>query len=720
MIRTGIPAELRRWPLRVPTGLRQTRQRHSYPKSLDIPLDIPVESLVVPKHARLPKFGKKRRATPPPVVFSTVQPSGSRPIQQTPRPCRQLSLYPKLYSLLAEVGRKEHSFESILQAFNEHIDELVASRPVVIEAGNTEQRIFGSVADLKSLQRSLTSESVSTSGDSQEARSIPRGRRSLFSKEFNRIDFCLQAILRHPHGLSAGKAIFDRLLEEGIVPGQESMTMLLKGKISQLKTQSETSGSHDLSSAQRLCRTLLERVPYADSHLFNLIASLQIVSGTPSIEVVKLVGDHMTLEGKMSTATWIPQAFDLIMRAYRRDGDIKGVMRWFSLYTESRACQKRQQETLESTSGPIAPPQADLRARIWPYITMLHANADARSSRRALRKGAYVPGLDHASSIVRQIVRDDLHVPSEVYGYLIGRAIVGRDFKLARSLGDTARERSRESGVELSPLVWTYCFQSLSQSKAEPGDVRHLVQEMLQRSVLGSPHREPSVQVRRKLYTLIAQAALSGGRQDFTLALWATEECMRHGIAMDTRMMDTIVRAVLNVSLDQTRNKAWIEAVLGGDAVDALCASHRSPSRYRTPFLVRQRGIKLLHWNVVSWRLYRLSVELAESQTSAAMDRMIYLPLGRPLARLQESPDPVDMRRPWSIRAQLYDYRWWRQTTGIEGIRSNALALESALRELLRRGISAQRMLPSRDGCEMADVTTEMDDLVNTLTTRSD
>lgn len=489
--------------------------------------------------------------------------------------------------------------------------------------------------------------------------------------------------------------------------------MALKGTIRQLRDKSEGSVSQDLSSAQKLCRTLLQRVPYADAHLFNLIATLQIVSGTPSIDTVKLVGDYMALEGKISTIMWTPQAYDLIMRAYRRDEDTKGVMRWYALYLQSRAYQKLQEEQQQGVDGLK---KAELQARIWPYITMLHVNADARSKRRTKGKTTYIPSSDHAASIIRQIVQDDLDIPSELYGYLIGRAIAGRDLPLALSLSSTARDRARKTGTSLSPLVWTSCFGVLARTKAVSGDVRAHVEEMLQQSKYEHAWREPSAEVRRKLYTSIAEAALADGRGDFALALWALEDYQRTGLDLDNRTIDAVARSVLTFSLDHIRNKAWIEAVLGKDAVDQLCPTRRSLlSRNRTPFLVRQRGIKPLHWNVISWRLYRLSVELADRHASTHMDRMIYLPLGRPLARLQETPHPIDMRRSSSIRAQLYDYRWWRETTGAEGIRSNFLALGMALQELLRRGISAQGLIAGQERHEMVNADETMEDVKRSI-----
>ena len=74
------------------------------------------------------------------------------------------------------------------------------------------------------------------------------------------------------------------------------------------------------------------------------------------------------------------------------------------------------------------------------------------------------------------------------------------------------------------------------------------------------------------------------------------------------------------------------------------------------------------------------------------------------------------MRRTSSIHAQLYDYRWWRETTGAEGIRANRVALGEAVRELLRRGVGARGLIKGQGqgqagGVVEVDVEAEMREL---------
>lgn len=896
MIRTGLPAELRRWPLRVPTGLRrsQSRQRHSTPKSLDVPIDIPVEMLALPRHykehkpsrhpkaassSRLPCTSPSAIATNPTVPTSSKAKIASIPpirLQPDERSSPPLSLYPKLSKLIDQVGRLEHSFEAVIEAFMKHIDELVSVRPLVVRVGKAEveQRYLGSVEGIKTklALRSQSQFSASASGSSdseehQEPNQVLRGRRHLTRKQMTRIDYCLQAVLRHPNGLDAGKRILDRLLEEGIVPGQEGLTMVLKGTIRALQhrgygygygrdgdiasedvlLEAETDGTkkEDLLAAQRFCKLLLQRVPYADAHLFNLIVTLQIAARVPSAEIIKLVADYMQVNKRGEVGKWTPQGFDLIMRAYRREGDVRGVRRWYGLYLQSRGYQRRQREQeqrmeqeeeegsgLERSDdvsrarpGSRDGNGSDEKARIWPYIIMLHANADARRAHPhlPLTRGAYTytPSGEHATDIVRHILADDLDIPSEVYGYLINRAMGGGDLGLAGRLCEMALSRARGNNENdendnnkkeghrtgLKPKVWEYAFDLMARSKSfrtRMGGVRGLVKEMIRApfrpqvtsssspsswssaSASASASYSAEAEAQRRVYTAIVRAALSNDNGDFPLALWAVEQQQQQQqwgafpqlkLGLDAKMVDTVARSVLEFAIERNRGEGWVREVLGEEGVGVVCrpgriggdvevegknagrvkvksrtgstsgTSGRGLSRFRTPGLRRQRGVRLEHWNVVSWRLYRLSVELAERRKAmraqeqerqpgrgleqeqqerrgrdhieeglTAMDRMIYLPLSRPLARLERTckSRSIDMRHVSSIHAQLYDYRWWRETTGAEGIRANRVALGEAVRELLRRGIGARGLIKGQGEGQaggVVDVEAEMREL---------
>lgn len=741
-----------------------------------------------------------------------------------------------------------------------HIDELVSVRPLVVRVGKVEgeQRYLGSVEQIKT-RLSLRSQSQSqfqssTSGTSdsegqqeQDLQLQLRGRRHLTRKQLTRIDYCLQAVLRHPNGLDAGKRILDRLLEEGIVPGQEGLTMVLKGTVRALQGRAQGWGQErgtsedvldaategtkkeDILAAQRFCKLLLQRVPYADAHLFNLIVTLQIAARVSSAEIIKLVADYMQVNERVNSrgevVKWTPQGFDLIMRAYRREGDVRGVRRWYGLYLQSRGYQRRQweQESVEqeeeeggeldssektSRPRPRTGAVADEKARIWPYITMLHANADARHPTRRvpLTRGAYTPSGEHATDIVRHILADELEIPSEVYGYLISRAMEGGDLGLAGRLCEMALSRARANNendennddkkegnrMGLKPNVWEYAFDLMARSRSfrtRMGGVRGLVKEMirapsgLQRTSSSSPSSWSSAsasasaaysaEAQRRVYTAIIRAALSNDNGDFPLALWAVEQQQRGvlgqqlKLGLDAKTVDTVARSVLGFVIERNRGEGWVREVFGEEAVGVICrpgrtggdvvegagrvkgrtgsTSGRGLSRFRTPGLRKQRGAKLEHWNMVSWRLYRLSVELSERRKAThaqaqtpqpgrgreqeqeerrgknhkeglppPMDRMIYLPLSRPLARLERTcrSRSIDMRRCSSIHAQLYDYRWWRETMGAEGIRANRVALGEAVRELLRRGVGARGLIKGQAGGVVeVDVEAEMRDL---------
>ena len=125
----------------------------------------------------------------------------------------------------------------------------------------------------------------------------------------------------------------------------------------------------------------------------------------------------------------------------------------------------------------------------------------------------------------------------------------------------------------------------------------------------------------------------------------------------------------------------------------------------------------LMDWNIISWRLFELSQESASRMDVPAMERMVYLPTTRPLARLETTLTNTDSKAQ-EIRSQLYDYRWWLETTGTEAYHRNSSAMVSAVKELLRRGISAKNLVDRTyrpQNRPIVDVRAEMDSLVQSI-----
>ena len=699
-----VPTELRRWPLRVPAGLLQTRQRHTASRGLDIRLDLSSENLVVPRYHKFKSASLNTIHSPesgPPTTPTAPTCSRTKP-----------SLYPRLANLIDQVGRLEHSFETIIETFDEHIDELVSRRPLVYKAFGVVHKYTGRMADIRSrvTQPSGSSPTLQESETSSSA-AIVRGKRRLIREEQERVDYCLAVIAKHPHGITAAKKILDRLLDEGIVPSQENLTAVLKGMIKRREEQAEQK-SDNLGEAIKLSRVLLERVPFADAHLFTLIGTLQIVSGSPTTQIIKMVADFMQVDGRSEVMEWIPQAFDLVMRAYRRDGDVKRVMSWYSMYRKSR----EHQSVMEGSVGPVVRKvrRQDVEARIWPHVTMLHANQEARSVGRTRTAGIYVPDRSHAGSIVRSILHDGLHIPSEVFAHLIRTATKSRDVRLASRLWEMARQRSEETGQVLKLDVWTAGFE-LSAKGAEGGlkDPRTMLKDMLDAHpgrVFAIHASSPMV---RGLAVSIVQAALTPARGDFALALWAVQECERSHVSVDPGMIDAVARAVLTFSIARGRSPEWIRVVLGSKGLRRKRASRMGLRRH----VVKRAGLMLMDWNIVSWRLFELSREMASRANVPVMERMVYLPATRPLARLETTLTPADSKLQ-EIRTQLYDYRWWLETTGAEAYRRNSSAMVSAVTELLRRGVLAKTLVEKtrRPQARLnANVDAEMDLLVRSI-----
>jgi hypothetical protein len=599
-----------------------------------------------------------------------------------------------------------------MDAFDEHIDELVNRRPLVYKAHGVVHKYTGRMMDIRS-RVTHPSESTSRPQNSETSCSmaIVKGKRRLIKVEQERMDYCLAAIAKHPYGIPAAKKVLDRLLEEGIVPSQENLTAVLKGMIKRQEGEGEQK-SDITGEAIKLSRVLLKRVPFADAHLFTLIGSLQIVSGTPTTQITKMVADFMQVDGRPEVMEWIPQAFDLVMRAYRRDGDVKRAMSWYAMYRKSR----EHQSVRDGFVGPVVRkirPQ-DAEARIWPHITMLHANQEARSVGRTRTVGMYVPDRRHAGSILRSILHDGLHIPSEVFAHLIRTAMKSRDVRLASQLWEMARQRSEETGQFLKLDVWTAGFQlSAKGAEGQLKDPRALLKDMLDAQPGRTLANTASPAMVRGLAMSIVQAALTPARGDFALALWAVQECERNHVSVDSGVIDAVARAVLSFSIARGRSSEWIRMVLGSKGLRRKRASRTGLRRH----VVKRAGLMLMDWNIFSWRLFELSQETASRTNVPAMERMVYLPATRPLARLETTLTSTDSKSQ-EIRSQLYDYRWWLETTGAEAYRRNSSAMISAIKELLRRGVSAKNLVDKTRTPQVrsnANVDAEMESLVRSI-----
>jgi hypothetical protein len=641
----------------------------------------------------------------PPTSTTETNTRQVQPKYRSIAPKRQLSLYSRLRSLLEQAGRLERGFKDITALFDEHIDSLVVNVPLATkDAAGRWITQKGRVSEIRSRLQLAEQDGRNSELDSSSS------TRQLDKKELEKIDFCLNKLLDHSNGLAAVKPIVERLLHEGIVPSVEVLTRFLKLVI----WDDQEAGS--LSNTRLFCQNLLGRMHASDSYLFSLITTLQLKSGTPTADIVKLTSESMGAGGDPRSIDWIPQAFDAIMKAYRRDGDIKAVMRWYSAYLESRTYQRDLESYDRYKKKQVG--VAEEKARLWPHITMLHAYQDARSYRRLNVRGAYRPHSDQVESVVRRIAEDNLAIPSEMYCHLIRTAVIGKNYTMARSLWNMAQAVQERSIGRERMKIDTYIvgFELIARDSTFMQDrqalrslVKRLTDEYNLRSKrkYGSNISDASAATHRKLFKTISEAALRHG--DFTLALWAVQQCETYQLGVDEQMVDLIARGVLGYSVRRSRGNTWTELVLGREAVISL---HKSRTRGRSRIwrsIVRQRGIKLQHWNLISQRILSLS------QPNAAIDRMIYLPLCRPLARLVKTTYPIDRRVANSVRGGSFDYRWWRDQTRAEEYKRSMRDLVEGMTELLRRCVQSQKVagrnMIGAKGPDLVDVQRELGQL---------
>lgn len=410
--------------------------------------------------------------------------------------------------------------------------------------------------------------------DQIRARFDAEGRRSQ-ARVSKLLSFTLGLVLQEPNSLVQAGKLCDMMLARGIQPNPAIMTTMLQRAIVRFESES---GSRKTTREAifTLLRQGLSLVPQADLHLFSLVMATHVRLGTPTPEIVQVVQASMTTAG-FAPQEWPAEAFDAVISAFRRDGDLTSCRRWYDDYRAS--------------TQPIG--SAGTAARHWPYVSMLFAQQE---------RGKHSQNTQAMMDITSEMRQDGLDPSAEILNMLLRRA------------KDTCN-------IEVAEQIWTMlegqrniesCIQVIRDASATA--LRPLVAEAM------PIYRDANPKMQSRFLHAIVKEAVE---KDLQLCLWALRQYTAYGLVMTDDTIDALGRGLLRFWLRERLERDWSQDVFGIKGLGIWQATHGDLSSKTSPSQVRRRRITPRMWAALEKQIER------ESGTSLSRS----LPLTRPVAR---------------------------------------------------------------------------------------
>ncbi|GHJ85882.1 hypothetical protein NliqN6_2284 [Naganishia liquefaciens] len=321
--------------------------------------------------------------------------------------------------------------------------------------------------------------------------------------------------------------------------------------------------------------------------IFSQIMDIHIDNGMSVDALTTLINQCMAFSHQWN-GRWTPAAWQVIIQAYRRDGDVAGCIRTYQAFRESRGGDEAWERYISSTAA-------------WPYEALLAACTD----RSGIVKGRYRAPADMPEVIWRDMQHDGVPPPPRLIAHLL---------KLARENADV------EAGLRLwdaSPNVDIDCYTQylgLIREHSPSTPLRPLIRRILEDKITA---RQTVPRV-RALWSQALFTALSPPYHDFPLARFLLER-----FDPDEATIDHTASRLLGYGNARSRGAAWWRSVWNTEPP----SQKRHAPRGIQSRNARARGMTRAGWEIVSRRLRELG----------AGD--VALPLSRPVARWERSHD---------------------------------------------------------------------------------
>lgn len=338
----------------------------------------------------------------------------------------------------------------------------------------------------------------------------------------------------------------------------------------------------------------LTRLRSLSPDIFTQIMDIHIDNGMSVSCLTGLINQCMVLRAQWS-GRWTPAAWQVIIQAYRRDGDMQGCIRTYDAF---RQAQGRTDEGWERyVKG----------TKAWPYEALLAACMDP--SRVA--KGRYTAPANMPEVIWRDMQHDGIPPPPRLVAHLLN---------LARENADAeAGHRLWRASTHVDIGCYT-AYLHLIRRDGPTTPLRPLIRQILESRITAN-QTAPRVAA---LWRHALLTALAPGRSDFALARFLLDRCTH-----DETTLDAVAARLFAYGKSRRRGAAWWRSVWNVEPPLLRHAPMGIQSRN-----ARTRRLTRAEWDLIARRIRELG---------GGGDAV--LPLSRPLARWERSPNPYAPQR---------------------------------------------------------------------------
>jgi hypothetical protein len=362
--------------------------------------------------------------------------------------------------------------------------------------------------------------------------------------------------------------------------------------------------------------------------LFTQIMDIHLDSGTPVAVLQPLINKCMRLHA--FPGRWTPAAWNVLILAHRRDGNYRGCLDAYRSFRHAL-----------TPPCPTPPESAEAWDRYtsstisWPYEALLAAALE--SHRLPLTAGQFRAPQDMPYKIWEDLQADGVSVPPRLVAYLLRGARMNGDIRSAHRLWNvfspdsTDPDKSSTAPAPASSVVkldidcYLQYLKLLPLPSAAPRPpLRRIIRHLLEQHITSS---QPIPWI-RSLWTQVLRTALSPGYQDFPLAIWVLDRFDTNSLPLDADVIDAIASGILRHALAKPRSARYLRSILGEEH-----AAHLAAQRKRLPRGVQERNMRSRGVTTRDWDFFSRHLASLRSTPGNGQVEMVYLPLGRPLAR---------------------------------------------------------------------------------------
>ncbi len=482
------------------------------------------------------------------------------------------------------------------------------------------------------------------------------------------------AVICSKGGVLWAQRLADHLIQTRIPTSPGVAVSFLRSQLAALPPLSDLqlkSGTpSQLSRITQLINTSLSLPIRISPQLFSLILQTHIRTGSSTSEVEKIIKECMTAEGCDTIAKWKPEAFDLMIRSYGRDGDKKAVWEWYTAFRESNVIRSSREGEMAAGNK--------MASISWPYQSILEVFAVDSDT------GLYAITSDAPRLILSHMRKDQISPPIELANRLLAECASTRSVKTGVDLWCSIREgwrldmdKGEVGGTSPDLNFWRLGFKLLGlpegESQAGRISLRSVVKDLMKVEEIRKARfvslRRDNEEKLRNCFKELLRTAPRTTYQDFPLVLYILGLMRSLHVEVTAEIIDVVLRGILDHALIRKRPVDWIRHVCGDEQVNIWRArqiklmapgmENRNSVVKRVKLHLGKRLLmgkerKVVDWEVLGRRVRDMEKDLAEETGTTRLLQDIQFPLTTPQATLERRTE-LDRSQWSSTSSSMHD-----------------------------------------------------------------